>query len=104
MKVTFLPYKTYSNNINFRSSASMTPPCSDNNQENENKPLPEWARKTMLATLVLITLKNEPVVQNFFRSNELSKEELGRTEFVHSFQNVRKDKGVSSAFYQLNRL
>ena len=104
MKVTFLPYKTYSNNVNFRGSASITPPRNDNNKENENKPLPEWARKTMLATVVLMTLKNEPVVQNFFRSNELSKEELDRTEFVHSFQNVRKDKGVSSAFYQLNKL
>lgn len=104
MKVTFLPYKAYSNNINFRSSASMTPPRNDNNKEYENKPLPEWARKTMLATVVLMTLKNEPVVQNIFRSNDLSQEKLDRIEFYHDVQKVRKDKGVSTAFYHLNKL
>lgn len=77
----------------------------NNNDENSNpKPLPEWARKAMLFTVVFFTIKNEPVVQNLFNSDKLTKEELDRTEFFENVDKIRKDKGKSASFYQVNRL
>lgn len=72
--------------------------------DENNKPLPEWARKSMLFTLVFFAFKNDPVVHRLMASDELSQEEKDKIEFVQDFQNVRKDKGMSPAFYQLNQL
>lgn len=100
------------NNIYFKNSSSINSSASGklgnydngNNEGNNRKPLPEWARKTMLFTLVFFTLKNEPLVQDFFSSNTLSEEELDRDEFFEDVQKMRKETGKSAAFYHLNSL
>ena len=107
-----LPVAQYNNKINFKSSISTNPNISlgtNNNEENnnnrpQNKPLPEWARKAMLFTLLFVTFKNEPVVQNFFHSDTRSEKEIDRDEFFEDVEKIRKDKEKSPAFYHLNRL
>lgn len=74
-----------------------------NKPDESRKPIPDWARRTMLLSLVFFTVKNDPVVQRLFSSNELTQEEKEQIEFFRDLQNVRKEKGVSNAFYQLNQ-
>lgn len=97
------------NNIYFKSSTSINSSASgrfdnDHNDDNNRKPLPEWARKTMLFTVIFFTLKNEPVVQNFFNSNTVTEEDPDRDEFFEDVQKIRKENGKSAAFYHLNSL
>lgn len=106
MRVSFIPNGVSSNNIRFKGSVSSVPQNHrpNNKPQPENKPLPEWARKSMLGLVIFFTVKNEPVVQDLFTSNNLSQEELDKIEYYQDVQNVRKDEGVSTAFYQLNKL
>lgn len=96
------------NQIRFRAKNTTQPKTSKNNDsdsnQRENKPLPEWARKSMLATLIFFTFKNDPAVQNYLHPYEPTQEELDKTEFVHDYGKLIKDKGVSTAFYHLNQL
>lgn len=95
----------HNNYINFKSSKNKEHVDSSNidKRNNSQKPLPEWARKAMLGTLVLIALKNEPVVQNWFKPDP-TQEELDKIEYYEDIQKIRKEKGVSSAFYHVGRL
>lgn len=112
-KIATIP--NYSNKIVFRgsdyqrSSYSGDVNGSENNNSDDNnikksKPLPEWARKGMLFTLVFFTLKNEPFVQNIFDSHMLTEEELDRDEFFEDVQSIRKENEKSPAFFHLNSL
>ena len=101
----------YNNKINFKSSIPANhdmrriPDDTDNkNNEQQPKPLPEWARKAMLFTVIAITLKNEPVVQNLFHQDKQSEKDIARDEFFEDVQKIRKEKETSPAFYHLNRL
>lgn len=97
-------YNTPRNNIRFEASnAASMDSSGGNNEDNRPKPLPNWARKAMLGTLVVITLKNDSVVQSWFKS-EPTQEELDKIEYYDDIQKVRKEKGVSTAFYHLNKL
>ncbi len=66
--------------------------------------IPDWLRKTILGTLVFFTFKNDPAVQDLFPPAELSQEEKDRIEYFEDIQNMRKEKGKSTAFFHLNRL
>lgn len=108
MKVTFNPTKIYQNRLPFKgTTTNLYPDNGDDknrNEEDAQKPLPNWARKTMLFVVVFFAFKNDPTVQRLLPSGEPSQEELDKTEFVNSVQKMRKEKGVSSSFYHLNRL
>ncbi len=43
-------------------------------------------------------------MQNYLYPYEPTQEELDKTEFVHDYGKLIKDKGVSSAFYHLSQL
>lgn len=73
-------------------------------QNSNNKPLPEWARKAMLFSVVFLAFKNDPTVQNFLHPYEPTQEDIDKTEFLHDYGKLIKEKGVSTAFYQLSRL
>ena len=96
------------NQIRFRAKNTTQPKTSKNNDfdsnQQENKPLPEWARKSMLATLIFFAFKNDPAVQNYLHPYEPTQEELDKTEFVHDYGKLIKEKDVNSAFYHLNQL
>ena len=96
------------NQIRFRAKNTTQPKTSKNNDsdsnQRENKPLPEWARKSMLAKLIFFAFKNDPAVQNYLHPYEPTQEEVDKTEFVHDYGKLIKDKGVSTAFYHLNQL
>lgn len=102
--------KYYSNNVSFKSKYHQDDNIEDefiSNQDKEpkkEKPIPNWARKLMLASLIFFTFKNDPFVQNLFADNEISQEEMDRTEFFKDVQKMIKDNGISSSFYQLNML
>lgn len=96
------------NQIRFRAKNTTQPKTSKNNDfdsnQQGNKPLPEWARKSMLATLIFFAFKNDPAVQNYLHPYEPTQEELDKTEFVHDYGKLIKEKDVNSAFYHLNQL
>lgn len=104
----------YNKNLNFKSSIPVNQNSydsfdngeNDNNDNNSNqrKPLPEWARKAMIFTVVFFAFKNDPTVQNLLYSNEPSEDEKTRNEFFEDVQKMRKEDGKSSSFYHLNRL
>ena len=74
------------------------------NKPQKKKPLPEWARKSILFTLVFLAFKNDPYVQNLIHPYEPTQEEIDKDKFVHDYGNLIKEKGISTAFYQLDRL
>lgn len=74
------------------------------NNPRQNKPLPEWARKSILFSLVFLAFKNDPSVQDLIHPYEPTQEEIDKDKFVHDYGNLIKEKGVSTAFYQLDRL
>lgn len=108
MKVQSINSISSYNQIKFRANNNIKPEVSNDNasdsKNRENKPLPEWARKSMLAALVFFAVKNDPAVQNYLYPYEPTQEELDKTEFVHDYGKLIKDKGVSSAFYHLSQL
>lgn len=113
MTIQPINYIQYSNKINFHGlkqkelsfPKNYISPEDNGNQNNDSKkPLPEWARKGMLFTVVFFAFKNDPYVQNLFRSSEISQEQKDRTEFFESVQKMRKEKGKSASFYHLNKL
>ncbi len=73
--------------------------------DNVNKPLPDWARKTMLFTLLFFAFKNSPTVQNIINPYEPTQEDIDRSEYYKDTRKMIKGSGsVSSAFYQLDWL
>ena len=101
----------YNKNLNFKSSIPVNQNSYDSfdngendNNSNQRKPLPEWARKAMIFTVVFFAFKNDPTVQNLLYSNEPSEDEKTRNEFFEDVQKMRKEEGKSSSFYHLNRL
>ena len=89
--------------VMFRAEKRQDLPQNNQPDENQQKPLPDWARRTMLFSLIFLAFKNDPGVQRLLSSDELTQEEKDQIAFYHDFQNVRKEKGVSNAFYQLNQ-
>jgi len=110
MKIYTTPFPRINNSrISFGSSTKSPSAPDDNrpeldNKTNSNKPLPEWARKSMLGVLIFFAFKNDPNVQNLLHPYEPSQEDLDKIEFFDNIQTIRKDKGKSSAFYQINNL
>lgn len=107
MKIQSINSISSYNQIKFRAKNNSTKPEYTNNKDSErreNKPLPEWARKSMLFTLIFFAFKNDPTVQNYLHPYEPTQEELDKTEFVHDYGKLIKEKGISSAFYQLDKL
>ena len=77
------------------------------NTENEQDPhnsIPEWVRKGMLAILVIFAVKNDPAVQNLTKSQDETREEKIRTEFLEQVKNLGKGNELAPAMYHLNRL
>ena len=74
------------------------------NKANKNKAIPEWVRKSMLFTMVFLAFKNDPSVQELIHPYEPTQEEIDKDKFVHDYGNLIKEKGISTAFYQLDRL
>ena len=107
MRIYSLPnYKT-NNRIAFRASNhnSNSQFPERRRDDNVNKPLPDWARKTMLFTLLFFTLKNSPTVQKLINPYEPTQEDLDRKEYYEDTRKMIKGHGeVSSAFYQLDWL
>lgn len=106
MKIQTINYVSSYNQIKFGAKNNTKQRITKNKDynQNDNKPLPEWARKSMLAALVFFAVKNDPAVQNYLHPYEPTQEELDKTEFVHDYGKLIKDKGVSTAFYHLNQL
>lgn len=106
MKIQTINYVSSYNQIKFGAKNNTKQRITKNkdSNQNDNKPLPEWARKSMLAALVFFAVKNDPAVQNYLHPYEPTQEELDKTEFVHDYGKLIKDKGVSTAFYHLNQL
>lgn len=89
--------------VMFRAEKRQDLPQNKQPDKNRQKPLPDWARRTMLFSLIFLAFKNDPGVQRLLSSDELTQEEKDQIAFCQDFQNVRKEKGVSNAFYQLNQ-
>lgn len=107
MKVQSINSINTYNQIKFRAKNNSSKPESSNNKDSErseNKPLPERARKSMLFTLIFFAFKNDPAVQKYIHPYEPTQEELDKTEFVQDYGKLIKEKGVSTAFYQLDKL
>lgn len=106
MKIQTINYVNSYNQIKFGAKNKTKQRITENkdSKQSDNKPLPEWSRKLMLFTMVFFAFKNDPAVQNYLHPYEPTQEELDKTEFVHDYGKLIKDKGVSTAFYHLNQL
>ena len=79
-------------------------PKNSDNEEKTQKPMPEWARKGALATLLFFAFKNDPAVQNLMLSDETKREEKYKTEFLQDSYLLDSKYNSSPAMYHLNRL
>ena len=95
---------------NYKFTGASVPHYHLNNSENGNKedkpqkPMPEWARKGALATLLFFAFKNDPAVQNLMLSDETKREEKYKTEFLQDSYLLDSKYNSSPAMYHLNRL
>ena len=76
----------------------------NDNEPSENKPLPEWARKGMLALLVFFAVKNDPAVQNLMTSDVSQREIKSRNEYFEDVRKLGSTDKMYPAVYHLNRL
>lgn len=77
---------------------------SNDKEPTPHKPMPEWARKGALATLLFFAFKNDPAVINFMTPEETKREEKFKTEFLEDVYELRNKYDNSAAMYHLNRL
>lgn len=107
MRIYSLPNYNINNKIAFRASNpyANNKPEENKRNENPNKPLPDWARRAMLFSLLFFAFKNDPNVQNLINPYEPTQEDLDRKEYYEDTRKMIKGRGEkSSAFYQLNWL
>ncbi len=108
MRIYSLANYNLNNKIAFKASnPNKTNRTSENKRdENQNKPLPDWARRAMLFTVLFFAFKNDPTVQRIINPYEPTQEDIDRTEFYEDTRKmIKKGKGeISSAFYQLDWL
>ena len=108
MKIQAIRNYTYNNNCQFSSAKAphyTINKAPDNQQkEPENKPLPEWARKGMLAALLFFAFKNDPYVQNLMKPESIEREEKARQEYFEDAAKLTEREELVPATYHLNRL
>lgn len=75
----------------------------DNNNKKSGGEFPEWARKGALAILVILAVKNDPAVHNFFKSADEELSEKTRNEFFEDVARLGKNDELYPATYHLNR-
>ncbi len=72
--------------------------------KHQEKPIPEWLRKTMIFSLVFWAVQSDPTVKRLFKDEQPSEAEISMYDFSDDVQKMRKDSTKSSAFYHLNKL